>query len=703
MDNRILGVVMISGGLVQAAGPGVGQGTLEPPLAKKVAHRTVLHGDVRRDDYFWLQEKESPEVRAYLEAENAYTDAVMKPTAPYQEALYQEILGRIQETDLSVPYRKGEYFYYSRTEEGKQYPIHCRKKGTLEAPEEVTLDLNALAKDEKFLALGAYEVSDDGHLLAYSLDTTGFRQYTLHVKDLRTGELGPERIPKTTSVTWAGDNRTLFYGVEDAAKRPYRIYRHELGSRDDPLVYEETDARFYLWGSRSRSKAFVFIGANSMTTSEVRFLPADQPAAPLRMIALRENEHEYSVDHHGDQFYIRTNSGGRNFRLVTAPVSDPGRKNWKELVPHRESVMLESIELFAGHAVLSERKNGLPVIRIRDLGTGKFHRVPFPELVYDVYPHTNAEFDTARYRFNYQSLATPSSVYDYDMRTRERTLLKQEPVKGGYDPSRYKSERLYARASDGKKVPISVVYRKGMRRNGRNALLLTGYGAYGAPTSATFSSARVSLLDRGVIVALAHIRGGGDLGKKWHDQGRMMAKRNTFTDFIAVAEHLIARRYTAPERLVIEGGSAGGLLMGAVTNMRPDLFKAVVSRVPFVDVLNTMSDPTLPLTVIEYEEWGNPQIKEQYAYMRTYCPYTNLERKAYPAILARTSLNDSQVMYWEPAKYVAKLRALKTDRNPLLFRIIMAGGHGGPSGRYSHLRETAFNYAFILTQLGIAK
>jgi oligopeptidase B len=703
MNHWIVGVLMISGGLAGAAGLREDSRAPEPPVAKKVPRQTGLHGEPRGDDYFWLREKDTPEVLAYLEAENAYTDAVMKPTTAFQETLYREILGRIKETDLSVPYRKGDYFYYTRTEEGKQYPIHCRKKGSLSASEEVTLDLNELAKGEKFLSLGAFEVSDDGHLLAYSLDITGFRQYTLYVKDLRTGQLGPERIPKTTSVTWASDNRTLFYGVEDAAKRPYRIYRHALRSADDELVYEETDPRFYLWAGRSRSKEFIFVSSDSMTTSEVRYLRANEPTASPQMIAPRENEHEYSVDHHGDRFYIRTNSGGRNFRLVTAPVTDPRRENWKELVPHRDTIMLEGVDLFEGHAVLRERRNALPEIRVRDLTTGKFHRVEFPEPVYAVFPQNNPEFHTNTYRFSYQSLTTPSSIYDYDVRTRERTLLKQEPVLGGYDPTRYKSERLYARAADGKKIPISLVYSKGMRRNGRNPLLLTGYGAYGAPAAATFSSARVSLLDRGVVWALAHIRGGGDLGKKWHDQGRMMAKKNTFTDFIAVAEHLVTRRYTSPDRLVIEGGSAGGLLMGAVTNMRPDLFKAVVSHVPFVDVLNTMSDATLPLTVIEYEEWGNPKVKEQYDYMKGYCPYTNLQRKAYPAMLVRTSLNDSQVMYWEPAKYVARLRALKTDRNPLLFRIIMAGGHGGPSGRYNHLRETAFNYAFILTQLGITK
>jgi len=675
-----------------------------PPVAKKVAKADMLHGERRVDDYYWLREKTNPEVIAYLQAENAYTAAGMKPTEAFQEALYKEMLGRIKQTDLSVPYRYRGYFYYSRTEEGKQYPIHCRKKGSLDAPEQVALDLNELAKGQKFMALGAYAVSDDGNLLAYSTDNTGFRQYTLRVKDLRTGEGLAESIEKTHAAAWAADNRTLFYTVEDAAKRPYRLYRHRLGSRGpDDLVYEEKDEMFSISVHRTRSGAYLLLRSASHTASEVRYLPAAEPEGAWKLIAPREPMREYDVDHHGDRFYIRTNDKGRNFRLVSAPVSDPRTENWKEVVPHRSDVMLEGVEFFARHYVLRERENGLPHLRVTDLRTGQSHRIEFPEPAYAVFPGDNREFDTAAFRFNYQSLVTPPSVFDFDTEKRERKLLKQTEVLGGYDPSQYQSERIDAAAADGTRIPISVVYKKGFKRDGTAPMLLTGYGSYGISSPPTFSSSRLSLLDRGMVFAIAHIRGGGEMGKAWHDQGRMMHKKNTFTDFIAAAEFLIAQRFTSKDRLVIQGGSAGGLLMGAVTNMRPDLFHAVVALVPFVDVINTMSDPSLPLTVGEFEEWGNPQKKAEYDYMRSYSPYDNLEKKAYPAMLVRTSLNDSQVMYWEPAKYVARLRALKTDSNVLLFKINMAAGHGGASGRYDFLRELAFDYAFMLAQVGIGK
>ncbi len=675
-----------------------------PPAAKKVPKVDVMHGERRVDDYYWLREKTNPEVIAYLEAENAYTSAVMKPAEAFQEALYKEMLGRIKQTDLSVPYRLHGYFYYSRTEEGKQYPIYCRKKGSLDAPEQVTLDLNELAKGQKFMALGAYAVSEDGNLLAYSTDNTGFRQYSLHIKDLRTGELLPERREKTISVAWAADNHTLFYTVEDAAKRPYRLYRHRLdSSTPDDLVYEEKDERFELSLHRTRSRAYLLLSSESHTTSEVRYLPTKNPTGEWKLIAPREREHEYEADHHGDRFYIRTNSGGRNFRLVSAPVSDPRKENWKEVVPHRPSVMLVATHFFAHYYVLLEREDGLPHLRVTDLHTGRSHRVEFPEPTYAVSPEENAEFDTTTFRFNYQSLVTPPSVFDYDMEKRERKLLKQTEVLGGYDPAQYRSERIYAAAEDGTRIPISIVYKKGLKRDGSAPLLLNGYGSYGFSLPPAFSSNRLSLLDRGVVFAVPHIRGGGEMGKAWHDQGRMMNKKNTFSDFIAAAEYLIAEKFTSKDGLVIQGGSAGGLLMGAVTNMRPDLFHAVVTLVPFVDVINTMSDPSLPLTVGEFEEWGNPQKKDEYDYIRSYSPYDNLEKKAYPAMLVRTSLNDSQVMYWEPAKYVARLRALKTDSNVLLLKINMAAGHGGASGRYDFLREAAFDYAFILGQVGITK
>jgi oligopeptidase B len=675
----------------------------EPPIAKKVPRVEFLHGDKRVDDYYWLREKSNPEVIAYLEAENAYTDAVMKASEPFQDTLYKEMLARIKQTDLSVPYRLRGYFYYSRTEEGKQYPIQCRKQGSLDAPEEVLLDLNELAAGHTFLGLGAYTVSDDGNRLAFSLDTTGFRQYTMHVKDLTTGQWGPENVEKIGSVVWAADGATLFYTVEDAAKRQYRLYRHRLGAAQagDELIYEEKDERFDLSARRSLSKAYIFLTSSSHTASEVRYLAADHAGDAFRLVAARQKDHEYYLDHHGDRFYIRTNKGAPNFRLVSAPVADPREANWSEVIPHRKDVMLEGVTCFANHYVLAEREGGLPQLRITDFRTGQSHRIAFPEPVYTAGSGTNAEYETTTYRYTYQSFITPSSVFDYDMETRESKLLKQTEVLGGYDPANYQSERVWATAGDGARIPISIVYRKGFKRDGSAPMLLNGYGSYGVSLSASFSSNRVSLLDRGVVFAIAHIRGGGEMGKAWHDQGRMMHKMNTFTDFIAAAQHLVAEKYTASDRLVITGGSAGGLLMGAVTNLRPDLFKAVVAEVPFVDVINTMNDASLPLTVTEYEEWGNPQIKAEYDYIKTYCPYTNTVAKAYPTMLVKTSLNDSQVMYWEPSKWVAKLRALKTDRNPLIFKINMGAGHGGSSGRYDALHETAFNYAFILSQFAI--
>jgi oligopeptidase B len=672
----------------------------DPPVARRIEHRSELHGEARVDDYFWLREKADPEVAAYLEAENAYADAVMKPTEGLQRKLYDEMLARIQETDLSVPYREGAYFYYARTEEGKQYPILCRRKGE-NGPEQVILDENALAEGLKFFSLGASAVSEDGRYLAYSTDVTGFRDYTLYIKDLDAGVLLPFKVEKTGSIAWSADSRTLLYTVDDAAKRPYRAYRHRLGEAEDALVYQEDDELFRVFVLKTRSRAFLLLGSASHTTTEYRYLPADAPDAEWRMVTPREHEHEYDVDHHGDWFYIRTNDKGRNFRLVKAPVADPRRARWTEVVPHRPDVMLEGIEIFAHHYVLLDRSQGLELLRVTDFASGASHLVTFPEPAYAVFTVGNREFETTTLRFSYQSLVTPPSTYDYDMATRERTLLKRQPVLGGYDPAGYASERLFAHAPDGTPVPLSIVYRRGLARDGRSPAYLYAYGSYGYPLPVTFSSNRLSLLDRGFVIALAHIRGGGEMGKPWHDDGRMKNKMNTFTDFIAAAQHLIAERYTAPDRLVIEGGSAGGLLMGAVANLRPDLFKAVVSKVPFVDVINTMSDASLPLTAGEWEEWGNPSVAEDYATIRRYDPYMNLKPQAYPAMLVKTAFNDSQVMYWEPAKYVARLRTLKTDRNPLVLKTNMAAGHGGASGRYDFLREVAFDYAFILSQVGI--
>jgi oligopeptidase B len=677
----------------------------KPPAARRVSKVDVVHGEKRQDDYFWLRRKEDPQVRAHLEAENAYADSVMKPTEALQQSLYSEMLARIKESDLTVPFRKGDCFYYSRTEKGKQYPIYYRRKGSLEAPEAIILDANELARGEKFFALGDMETSDDGNLLAYSTDVTGFREYTLFVKDLRTGALAPEKVSRVSSVAWAADDKTLFYAVDDKAKRPYRVFRHILGTdaATDPLLYEEKDEKFTLEVSRSRSRAYVFVDSSSHTSSEIRFVPANDPASSLRLIAPREKDREYEVDHRLGAFFLRINDTGRNFRVVIASADDPRRENWKEIVAHREDVMIEGIEVFAGHLVLLERQDGLRHFRVLSFTTGESHRIELPEPVYAAFAAENLEFGTNVFRFRYQSLVTPESVFDYDMDKRERRLLKRTDVLGGYDPTRYVSERLHAEAPDGTPIPISIVYRKDVTRDGRSPLLLTGYGSYGISSNPGFSSNRVSLLDRGVVCAIAHVRGGGEMGKKWHDQGRMFAKKNTFTDFIAVAEHLIREKWTSKDRLAIEGGSAGGLLVGAVVNMRPDLFAAAIARVPFVDVINTMLDSTLPLTVGEFEEWGDPRVREQYEYMRSYSPYDNIAARAYPAMLVKTSFNDSQVMYWEPAKYVARLREMKTDSNPLVFRVNMAGGHGGSSGRYDKLKEAAFDYAFLLTQLGVAK
>jgi oligopeptidase B len=700
---------------------------LSPPLARREPVETVLHGDRRVDHYAWLRQKENPEVIAYLEAENAYTDAILRPTETFQERLYEEMLGRILQTDLSFPYRLRGYLYFTYTEEGKQYPTHCRRVDAGGSLDEIVLDLNRLAEGHSFLGLGAFDISNDNQLLAYALDTTGFRQYTLHIKNLWNGAIFPEVIERVTSAVWAADNRTIFYTVEDATtKRSYRLYRHSAGSAEpDTLIYEETDERFRIEIERTRSGAFLLLVITSLTASEVRFLPAGEPRGEFRVIALREANHEYYVDHHpnpltrehrganpedtGGYFFIRTNSLGRTFRLVGAPVAHPQRARWRQIIANRRDVMVSGVEVFRSHIVLSEREGGLPYLRIVDLGVeapdalSASHRIEFREPAYNASLGSNPEFDASFVRYQYESFVTPRSVFDYDVRTRERVLQKEQPVLGGYDASQYVSERLHAATADGARVPISLVYRRDAPLDGTAPLLLYGYGSYGHSVAVNFSSNRVSLLDRGVIFAVAHVRGGGELGKPWHDAGRLRQKRNTFTDFIAAAEHLIARRYTAPEGLVIEGGSAGGLLMGAAANMRPGLFRMVISHVPFVDVLNTMLDASLPLTVGEYEEWGDPRTAEDYFYMKSYCPYTNLEAKPYPAMLVKTGLNDSQVMYWEPAKYVAKLRTLKADTNALLLKTNMGAGHGGASGRYDYLREIAMDYAFLLSELGIQK
>ena len=680
-------------------------GPMRPPIAKRIPTVGEVHGDRRTDEYAWLRDKANPEVRAHLEAENDYTVGILEPLDPLRGTLYDEMLGRLKQTDASVPCREGDWCYYARTEKGRQYPLHCRRPNSPEAPEQITLDLNEMARDEAFMALDAYEVSDDGRLLAYSTDTTGFRQYTLFVKDLVSGEIRETVAERVGSAAWAADNKTLFYTVEDeSTKRQHRLYRHVVGeaAHEDDLIYEEPDQAFNVGIDRTRDREYLLLDIDSLTTSEARFLRADRPTDTWRLLTPRLPDQKFEVDHRSDEFYLRVNDRGRNFRLVRTPVANPGRDSWTEVLPHRSDVMLEGFDLFRNHSVVFERETGLPHVRITDLRTGDWHRIAFPEPVYSVAPDENAEFDTTVYRYEYESMVTPPSIFAYDMEARTSVRLKQKEILGGYDPTQYETERIWATAEDGERVPISLVRRRDVARDGQAPVYLYAYGSYGIPLPTRFSSNRLSLLDRGVVVALAHIRGGGDLGKRWHDAGRMLKKRNTFTDFVACAEHLLTERYGSRERLVIEGASAGGLLMGAVTNLRPDLFRAVLMDVPFVDVINTMLDETLPLTVGEFEEWGNPREKSAYEYMRSYCPYTNLKPGEYPAILVRTSLNDSQVMYWEPAKYVARLRTLKTDARPLLLEINMAAGHGGASGRYDRLREIAFDYAFILWQMGLS-
>ena len=672
----------------------------QPPIAKVVPKTATLHGDTRVDNYAWLREKDNPEVTQYLEDENQYTEQVMAPLKPLQETLYKEILGRIQETDLSVPVRRDDYFYYTRTEEGKAYAIYCRKQGSLEAAEEVLLDANALAAGQKYFRIGNFSVSPDHRLLAYSTDVDGDEAHTIFVKDLRTGELLPDRITNTYySLEWANDNQTFFYTVIDAARRPYRVLRHRLGATSDDLVYEEQDARFSLGVGKTRSRQFLILHIASALTSEVRYLEAGQPRGEFRVMLPRQQDVEYDASHHGDFFYIRTNEGAKNFRLMRTPAASPSRDNWEEVIPARTKVKIEGVDSFEDYLIVYERERGLEKICVRD-GNGAFsHYIEFPEPVYTVGATGNPEYRTKTLRFVYTSLVTPASVFDYNLETREREMKKQYEVKGGYDASHYQSERIFAIAPDGVEVPISLVYRRGFEKNGQGPLLLYAYGSYGHSIDPGFSSDRLSLLDRGFAFAIAHPRGGAEMGEEWHDQGKLLAKKNTFTDFIACAEHLVRNRYTSPDELAIMGGSAGGLLVGAVLNMRPDLFRAAVAKVPYVDNLNTGLDPTLPLTIAEYEEWGNPEREDYYNYIKSYSPYENVAARDYPTLLVTAGLNDPRVSYWEPAKWVAKLRALKKDKHVLLLKTNMGSGHFGPSGRYEGIKEVAFDYAFLLWAL----
>jgi oligopeptidase B len=673
-----------------------------PPQAPRRPTTLRMHGDERVDDWYWLRDRDDPQVTAYLEAENAYTDAMTAHTADLQARLYDEIRGRIQETDESAPVRHGGHWYFRRTVEGLQYPIHCRRAGTIDGPELVLLDENELATGHDYFRLGVFEVSPDHATLAYSVDTSGAERYTLRIRDVDSGRDRPDEITNTYyGLAWSSDSRTLFYTRPDEAMRPYQLWRHVVGAdpAEDVCVYEEPDERFFLSVWRMRSGAFVVLDLESMVTSEIRVLPADDPEGEFRIVEPRRQGVEYSLDHRADRFYLVTNDAAPNFRLVEAPVEAPGSAHWREVVAHRADVRLLGIDAFAGHLAVYERADALRRIRVVDPETGEGDPIGQPEPVYVTARGENPEFETGELRFQYTSLVTPPTVVDYDVPTEARAVRKQEPVVG-YEPERYATERTWASAADGERVPMSLVYRRDRAREPGPALLF-GYGAYEASTDPIFSTARVSLLDRGFVVAIAHVRGGGELGRRWYERGKLEHKPNTFTDFIACAEHLVAEGWTSPAQLAARGGSAGGLLMGAVLNLRPDLFGAVVAEVPFVDVVTTMLDGSLPLTVTEWEEWGNPNDARFYKAMKAYSPYDNVEAKDYPAMLVTAGLNDSRVAYWEPAKWVAKLRVTKTDANPLLLRTRMGTGHAGPSGRYERWREEAFVFAFLLDALGV--
>lgn len=681
--------------------------TLPPPFAQVKPVEFTNHGDRRVDPYFWLRERDNPEMLDYLKAENEYTEQKMAHTEALQKQLFAEMKGRIKETDESVPVEKEGYFYYRRTEEGKQYAIYCRKAGSLDAPEEILLDLNGEAEGKSYMRLGNFAVSPDQRLLAYALDDNGSENFRLRVKNLETGALLADEVAKTYyGLEWGNGNATLYYTVLDAAMRPYKLYRHRLGqpADTDELLFHEEDDSYFLSLYKTKSERFVIVHLHSAITQEVHLIDADDPAGTPRVIQPRIHSMEYSVEHHrgregNETLYITTNWDAENFRVMTAPVDAPARENWREFIPHRPAVKIDRLEVFQDFLVLHEREAGLRHIRVQAVESGEHHRIEQPEPVYTVSSGENPNFAGRTLRYNYTSLVSPPTVFDYQMESRQREMKKQDEVKG-YNPDDYRSERVWATAGDGAQIPVSLVYPKEMQLDGNNPTLLYGYGSYGISVDPTFSSSRVSLLQRGFVFAIAHIRGGGEMGRAWKENGKFLKKKNTFTDFIAAAEHLIAQGYTRPEKLTAMGRSAGGLLVGAVTNMRPDLFRAVIAGVPFVDVINTMLDPTIPLTVIEWEEWGNPADPEYYAYMKSYSPYDNVEAKAYPAILATAGLNDPRVQYWEPAKWVALLRTRKTDDNPVLLKTNLGAGHGGASGRYDYLEETAFEYAFLIDQVG---
>ena len=675
---------------------------MSAPQAPKKPQLLEIHGHQRQDSYYWLNDRENPEVIAYLNAENSYLKEVMKPTESLQKQLFEEMKGRIKEQDESVPYYKSGFFWYSRFEKGSEYPVYCRKFGSLEAQEEIILDVNILAEGKSYYQVGQATCSTNQQLLAFAADDIGRRIYTIHFKNLATQEILKDQIPEVTgNFVWAADQQSVFYSKQDPETlRSFQIYKHILGSptSTDQLVYEELDEEFSCMVHKTKSEKYILIHSESTISSEVRFIQADQPTASPQILQPRIPHLEYAADHYGDYFYIRTNAQALNFKLVKAPLANPSKENWIDVIPHRPEVLLEDFDLFSRYLVTQERSNGLTQIHIQPWeGEGEGHSLIFEDETYTAYVGTNPEFDTDLLRYGYNSLVSPSSVYDYHMVTRHKTLLKQQEVVGGYDPNAYHSERIWAKAADGVLVPISLVYQKStFSKTGKNPVLLYAYGSYGYSMDAYFSSNRLSLLQRGFVFAIAHIRGGEDLGRAWYEDGKLLKKRNTFTDFIACAEHLVQQEYTSPVHLYAMGGSAGGLLMGVVINIRPDLFNGVVANVPFVDVVTTMLDESIPLTTGEFQEWGNPKEKEFYEYMLSYSPYDNVSAQAYPNLLVTSGLHDSQVQYWEPTKWVAKLRELKTDKNLVLLFTNMEAGHGGASGRFNPLKEIALEYAFLL-------
>ena len=682
-----------------------------PPSCRRTPQRIVTHGHERVDEFYWLRDRANPGVIEYIEAENRYAAEMMKHTESLQRRLFEEMRSRLTETDESVPVAIDDYLYYTRTEKGKQYPIHCRKLESMDAEEEIVLDENLVAGGNKFFKVSLVKASPDHELLMFLADTDGSERHTLFIKDLRSGEVLPEMMRNCHDAEWANDSATIFYSTLDHENRPHRVWRHELGTdpKEDLLVYEEKDAAFYyLQILKTKTNAYIMITVESATTTEVHYVSADVPDSDLKLFHPRVHGVEYFVKHHGGRFFIITNENAVNFKIMEAPVSDPSKANWKELVPHREKVAIDVsdpdpwVEVFKDHLVIFERENSQGRVRVCSLKDMKSYTIDFPERLYFVAPMRSPDLTSEKLRIQYWSLVTPTTVYDFDLTTRILDLKKRQHVPG-YDPSKYVAEMTFAAAKDGTRVPISLVHRKEMKRDGQNPCLLYGYGAYGTFEWAKpeFDTTILSLLDRGFVYAYAHIRGGSDMTRKWHADGRMEKKMNSFTDFIACAEHLVKEKYTAPEKLAIMGRSAGGLLMGAVTNLRSDLFKVVIAEVPYVDGVTTMLDPTIPLTVGEFEEWGNPAIKEHYEFMIEYSPYDNVARMAYPNMLVTGGLNDARVQYWEPLKWVAKLRAMKTDDNVILLKIGMLEGHAGASGRYDHLKNDAFKFAFILDRLGM--